>query len=65
MAVRAGNVTSRRRIVHDQVVRVTFFPGYECCCFRWDEPVCEFGEEEGWLSAMTFGDFDEFRLGNR
>lgn len=65
VAVRAGNVTSRRRIVHDQVVRVTFFSGYERCCFRWDEPVCEFGEEEGWLSAMTFGDFDEFRLGNR
>lgn len=40
LGVRAGNATSRRRIVHDQVERVTFFFRIRVLLdrFRWDEP---------------------------
>lgn len=44
--------------------RDVFFPGYERCSTVFDGMSRIRGGGGGWLSA-TFGDFDEFRLGNR
>lgn len=41
------------------------FSGYERECFPWDEPGWAGLRGVGWLFAVTFGDFDEFRLGKR
>lgn len=62
MSVRAGNATTHRS--RSSRTRDVFFPGYERCSTVFDGMSRIRGGGGGWLSA-TFGDFDEFRLGNR
>lgn len=62
MSVRAGNATTHRS--RSSRTRDVFFPGYERCSTVFDGMSRIRGGGGGRLSA-TFGDFDEFRLGNR
>lgn len=63
LGVRAGNATSRRRIVHDQVERVTFFFPDTSVARPFSMGWAEFGEEEEVGYPRLLGILMSFDLG--